>query len=597
MVRGRPALILKVLAILAPLILIYWQDLEIVASDALNSEVMNYILVIPFFIAYALYRKRRMLQAVIPMENPKHMQRTEAIVGISLLLTAFILYWHGSYTFYPIEYHLLSMPIFLAGAIMLVYNWQTLRQLFFPLALLLFLEPLPFQVANMVGFQISALSSIAAYGLLKLFGLPVTLTTLQTPVITIETQGGEIPLAIDIACSGLYSLTGFAAFAVFATFIMRGTIWKRVALFAIGFPAIYGLNIVRIATIVWIAYGWGEGAAMQTFHLVGGSVLIFIATIVLLTLGDKVGKLRIFTPRINQEPCPLCNDSLSKGENFCPYCGRFLMAQQNYITRREVLKIAGVIAIAFLIIPIQIPPFAFAKGTASIDLSTFSPEDIKNGILPSIAGWDLYFLYRDTRVEQIAKWDAALVYYYRKQGPNESQPTIFVLIQIEKGRHTWEASLYQWPAEHGQPTATMLEERDVDILDNPKITGRFLEFVRVGSTVPEAVVYWFEQAQFTANGTLVSRYVSISLDAYPDDLTRAGLISGTGDTDGIRAMLVPMARSVAERWEPLKTWALIHVGLGQWGGYMLILAVSPCVIAVTWLFMSLRMDRKRSAKL
>jgi len=41
MVRGRSTLLLKVLAILAPLLLIYWQDLEVVASDALNSEVMN----------------------------------------------------------------------------------------------------------------------------------------------------------------------------------------------------------------------------------------------------------------------------------------------------------------------------------------------------------------------------------------------------------------------------------------------------------------------------------------------------------------------------------------------------------------------------
>jgi len=37
MVLGRPALLLKVLAILAPLLLVYWQDLEVVAGDAINS--------------------------------------------------------------------------------------------------------------------------------------------------------------------------------------------------------------------------------------------------------------------------------------------------------------------------------------------------------------------------------------------------------------------------------------------------------------------------------------------------------------------------------------------------------------------------------
>ena len=52
------------------------------------------------------------------------------------------------------------------GAILLVYNWQTLRQLIFHLALLLFLEPFPLQLVNMIGYQISTLSSIAAYNLL-----------------------------------------------------------------------------------------------------------------------------------------------------------------------------------------------------------------------------------------------------------------------------------------------------------------------------------------------------------------------------------------------------------------------------------------------
>jgi len=141
----------------------------------------------------------------------------------------------------------------------------------------------------------------------------------------------------------------------------------------------------------------------------------------------------------------------------------------------------GLVAIALLFIPIQIPPFALAKGTASIDLGTFSAEELKNQILPTISGWDLEFLYWDRNVEYWAKWDAALVYYYRRLGSEELQPIVFVLIRIEKGQHNWERSIYQWPAQHGQPTATMLEERDVDILDNPKITGRFLRFMCVRS--------------------------------------------------------------------------------------------------------------------
>jgi len=598
MLRGRPAVLLRVLAVLAPLVLIYWQDLEVVATDALNSEVMNYILVIPFFIVYAIYRKRRMLQAVIPAKGTKHIRNAETVAGVSLLLTAFIIYWYGSYRFYAVEYHLFTMPIFLAGAVLLVYNWRTLRQLIFPLTLLFFLEPFPLQITNMIGYQMSTLSSIAAYNLLKLLGLPVTLTLSQTPIISIETVGGQaLPLAIDVACSGLYSLTGFAAFAIFAAFIMRGAMWKRGFLFSLGFPLIYGLNILRISSIVWIGYGWGEGAAMQVFHLIGGSVLIFIATFLLLTLGDKIGKLRIFSLRASQEPCPFCNDSLSKGESFCLFCGRPLEPQQQKVISRNMVEILGVVAIALLIIPIQIPPFPLARGTADIDLGSFSAEELKNKILPTIDGWNLYFLYRDRWVEQIMKWDAALVYYYQKQGSNESQPIIFILIQIQNVRHTWEESLYIYPSIKGWQTATMLGERDIDILNEPKIMGRFLEFMRAGSTTREAVVYWFEKALFESNGTAVSRYVQISLDAYPDDLTRAGLLSGPNDVEGIQALLLPIARSIATYWQPLKTWTLINLKLGEWGLYIIILTNSPCILMLILLYVKLGTDRKRNASL
>jgi exosortase len=595
MLSGRAAVLVKAIAIIAPIPLIYWQDLEVVASDALSSEVMNYVLVIPFFIAYALYRKRRMLQAVTAVENTGRTGDAEAIIGALSLATAFILYWHGSYTFYPVEYHLLSMLLFLSGAILLVYNWQTVRQLAFPLALLLFLEPIPLQAANAIGFEVSALSSLAAYSLAKASGLPVALMAEQTPIITVQTvQGVEIPLAVDVACSGLYSLTGFAAFAAF---IMRGSAWKRVSLFALGFPVIYGLNILRITAIVWIAHGWGEGAAMETFHLLGGSVLIFAATLLLLTLGDKAGKLRIFTPRAGRLPCPLCEGSVNRGEAFCPYCGASLTPPQQTIAARSFTKVIAVVAIAFLFLPIQIPPFALAKGTTSIDLGNFSPEELKDRILPKIPGWDLGFLYRDEAVEQIAKWDAALIYYYRRQGANGSGPIVFVLIQIMSGRHTWEASLYQWPAQHGGTTATMYAESDLDVLNNPKITGRFLEFARVGSGFPEAVVYWFERSLFTANGSVVSRYVSISLDAYPDDLARAGLIRGIDDVSGIQGLLLPMARSIAEHWGPLKTWTLINIGLGQWTAYILAGVASAFSAMIVLLYLKRRTAREQNAGL
>jgi hypothetical protein len=38
-------------------------------NDALQSEITNYMLAIPFIFTYLIYRKRKMLRAVIPLEN------------------------------------------------------------------------------------------------------------------------------------------------------------------------------------------------------------------------------------------------------------------------------------------------------------------------------------------------------------------------------------------------------------------------------------------------------------------------------------------------------------------------------------------------
>jgi len=104
-----PYLSVKAMAILFGTLALYWQDLTIVANEALQSELASHILAIPFLLAYLLYRKRKMLRAVIPFESSNPMGKiilNREAVGAILCLLAFLMYWHGSYTFHPLEYHL-----------------------------------------------------------------------------------------------------------------------------------------------------------------------------------------------------------------------------------------------------------------------------------------------------------------------------------------------------------------------------------------------------------------------------------------------------------------------------------------------------------
>jgi len=93
--RSTIALSIKAFAVLLVTIAIFYQDLAIVANEALKNELMSYILAIPFLLTYLFYRKRKMLRATISFETTNPTRKptyTREIVGALICLTAFLLY-------------------------------------------------------------------------------------------------------------------------------------------------------------------------------------------------------------------------------------------------------------------------------------------------------------------------------------------------------------------------------------------------------------------------------------------------------------------------------------------------------------------------
>jgi len=91
---------LKASIIVVASLIIFFQDLAMLANDALQSEFMSHILVIPFLFSYLIYRKRKMIRASIPFE-PSPPQRKafpyKEIVGTLLFLTAFLTCMHANF--------------------------------------------------------------------------------------------------------------------------------------------------------------------------------------------------------------------------------------------------------------------------------------------------------------------------------------------------------------------------------------------------------------------------------------------------------------------------------------------------------------------
>jgi len=588
--QHRLGIALKFSVITLAVVALYFQDLSMVFTGALTDESTYHILAIPFLFAYLVYRKRKMINAALqPLQTiTRGFQKYfSMLAGISLCAVAILTYWFGSYTFTPLEYHMLTLPFLAAGLTLILFNTQTLKQLLFPIAFLIFLTPPPDEILYGVGSALANLCASASNTLANIFGLHATLSASDVgPVITlIRPDHATLPFNVDVACSGIYSLIGFVIFALFIAYIIRGKLLNKFAILVMGIPLIVGLNIIRITTVLAIGYNFGENLALQAFHDVGATVLMFIGTLLLLAITDKVFK----KPKPLQ-PCPTCNPpSINPTQPFCPNCGKLFKQANTKLNRADIAKIAGIIVIVAMLLSIQAPVFALTQGPAKVMIQTPSGVQINtsNSMLPNVLGYSLNYDYRDTQFEQSSGDEAALVYSY--SSPNGTTSSVWVAIQIAASvtsEHQWTTCLITWPLSQGEPlTVNQLDLRDIQIQDNPPITAQYFAFQYKDTNQTQVVLYWYETVTFETNSTAQTKSVMISLIMYPS------FPQGVSEAE---AQELPIANAINNYWQPIKTWSTVALGISQNG---LAFSASATAILVLLILYAVYWGRKEKLAL
>ena len=591
--RRNLALGLRTATIVLAVLAIFYQDLSIVASDALHSDTTSHILAIPFLLCYLIYRKRKMIGASITFETnwPAKGKRLETVGGILLSTAAVALYWYGSYTFTPLEFHILSLPMLIAGLVLLLFDLRTLRQLIFPIAFLTFLTPPPSQVLYGLGSTLSIIGSEVAHSIVRVIGVSCVISSEygNPTIIVVRPDGTELGFTVDIACSGIHSLIGFLIFAVFIAYIERGKAWKKAAILLTGLPLIYLLNIVRITATVLMGYQYGEELALQVFHLTGGLILTFLGTLMLLSIAEKLFKAEIFT-RTQLEPCRKCigqavTGAVDSKEVFCSDCGRLLRNSQARLGRSDIAKAATIAAVTSLLLSIQVPVFALTEGPAEILIQTTAGELRNTEILPRIPGYTSRFIYRDRNFESLAKQDASLLYAYMPL--DEKKDPVWVSVEIApRTGHRWEYCLIGWSEEHGyQPRARQLDLKDVRILQNPPVIARFFAFQYVETNMTQVVLYWYETSLlFMTNSTSQQKQIKVSVIMFPQT---------PQEIEEDEKVLLLIAEAIANNWQPVKEWSQFAMTMAQHGAY--ILGASTISLILATVFQAVRrINRKRS---
>ena len=581
---------LKIAVIVAATLAIFYQDLTVIANDALQSEFMSHILAIPFLFSYLIYRKRKMLRTVMPLDarnQPKGRRHAPTIAGFLLSTVAILIYWYGSYTFTPLEYHILAIPVFIAGLTLILFNLQTLRQLAFPITFLKLLMPPPSAVLYGLGSTLSVISTEDSNAILNALGIHSTISSeYGNPIIQVTRSNGDIiPFMVDIACSGVYSLIGFIIFAIFVVYIIRDKLWKRAAIFPIGLLVFYLLNITRITTILLIGYHYGEETALQIFHMVGGWVLIFLGTMLLLATTEKMLKIHIRVRTTASTPCQHELKPISNWQNFCSSCGKLLRYPQVQLKKQDLTKTMAIAMAVVMLLHFQAPVFALKKGPAELIIYTPTGEQVTTEVLPQVQGFTLKFVYRDENFERRAKQDASLVYAYIPD--DRTQETMWTTLEIASARyplHRWEVCLVTWPQTHGyQPRVTQLELRDMQILENPPIMARYVVFHYIRTNRTQAVLYWYEKSTFETNTTSQEKHVKISVISY---------LNSSEAIPEVEDKMARIATSIAQYWQPIKKWTQIAIIISQNGYRLTAIATGLLIVLVVILVFERRIERK-----
>jgi len=257
---------LPVLILVALIVAIYWGvGIKLVQDWYANPDFSHGFLVPPFA-AYLIWTKRDALR-----RTPIH----QSWGGVWLVVAAIFMLFLGVY---GAELFLsrISFVMLLAGLIWTMAGRPFLRELRFPLLVLLLAIPFPQVVYNQITFPLQIFASKLASAALPVFGVPVMRdgNIIQLPSMQLE---------VAEACSGIRSLMSLFTAAIFYGYFLEPKVSKRVILAIAALPIAVLANGVRILGTGLAVQYWDPQKALGFFHEFSGW-LIFVFSLICLYL-------------------------------------------------------------------------------------------------------------------------------------------------------------------------------------------------------------------------------------------------------------------------------------------------------------------------
>ncbi|MCB0079861.1 MAG: exosortase/archaeosortase family protein [Caldilineaceae bacterium] len=281
------------LLLIAAIILFFllsWPVWQWLWNEWIHNEYYSHGLLIPLvagFLAIQRIRLRRPLDAAAsPSGSPQVPTVVTTTLGWLWFAASLILYifFVNESAYYLAAFCLVAL---IAGLVWLFGGKFLLREWSFPIAYLLLMIPLPF--VERATYPLAIFAGICGGGLMQWLGMELSIVG---NAVTLP----NADLVIGAQCSGINSLIALSALMILAAYILDGALWGRLILVLLAVPlAIFG-NILRIASLLFVARTYGVESAFTFYHDYSG-VLFFL--VVLLFMFPLVRLLQINKLRLD----------------------------------------------------------------------------------------------------------------------------------------------------------------------------------------------------------------------------------------------------------------------------------------------------------
>lgn len=239
---------------------------DIFYGSTAPESLYSHALFIPVICAYFLWRQRAELGEAPLAPSP--------LLGYPLLIGGCLLLIVGDFLGFMTVVHFSLLPV-VWGLCLLMLGRQATLSIWFPLAFLFFMLPLPYSLVSVVSFKSKMLATESAVHL----GQLLTLNFVQDGSYVF--LGTTDRLMVGDVCGGMRSLIALLAFGALMAYISKTRGWARIAILLISPAVAIAANVARIFFLCVIGYFFGSEWATGKVHDASG-IGIFACAFVLL---------------------------------------------------------------------------------------------------------------------------------------------------------------------------------------------------------------------------------------------------------------------------------------------------------------------------